>query len=151
MMKRKLAFILITTALAVATLACNLQLSSPEGITQSSTTSTEPTQPPEEDNAVEEGKEYDTIFPLPDNVQNFTGENEDGVAIFQTNFSPQEIVTFYRETFAEQGLTERKILTVIEDETFSLVFDGWSNGRAIIIQGVGMGESTNVTIRFEDV
>ncbi len=95
--------------------------------------------------------DYDTVFPLPDDVQNFMGEGGEEMVNFQTNLSLEEVVEFYRQSLTGQGLTEREILTVIEDETFSIVFDGWSNDQALVIQGVDLGETTNVNIRLEDV
>jgi len=32
-----------------------------------------------------------------------------------------------------------------------MVFDGWGNGKAVVIQGVDFGSSVNVNIRFEEV
>ena len=34
---------------------------------------------------------------------------------------------------------------------FSIVFDGSPNGKALVVQGVALGTSTNVNIRYEDV
>ncbi len=102
--------------------------------------------------AVQEEKEsFDTIFPLPDDVQNFTGDGGESPVNFQTSLSLDEVVEFYRQAFTEQGLTERTILTEISDSGFSMVFDGWPNGKAVVIQGVDFGTSMNVNIRFEDV
>lgn len=98
-----------------------------------------------------EQESYETIFPLPDDVQNFTGEGGESPVNFQTSLSLDEVVEFYRQAFTEQGLTERTILTEVSDTGFSMVFDGWPNGKAIVIQGVDFGTSTNVNIRFEDV
>jgi len=79
-----------------------------------------------------------------------TPPSED-VVNFQTSLSLEEAIEFYRQAFTGQGLTERKVLTVIEDEIFSMVFDGWPNNKALVIQGVDLGETTNINIRFEDV
>jgi hypothetical protein len=109
----------------------------------------EPTEEPAP--AEEESVTYDTVFPLPEDVQGFTGEGGEAMVNFQTSLSMEEAVAFYRDALTAQGLTERELLTVIEDTTFSLVFDGHENGQALVIQGVGMGEVTNVNIRFEDI
>ena len=53
--------------------------------------------------------------------------------------------------FTEKGLTERTLLTATTDTTFSMVFDGWPNGKALVMQGVDLGVSRNVNIRFEDI
>ena len=98
--------------------------------------------------------EYDTDFPLPDDVQNFMQLDPANDSInFQTSLSMDEVIAFYRQAFEAQGLTERTILTVIEPgASFSMVFDGSSNGRALVIQGVALSPTqTNVNIRFEDV
>lgn len=94
---------------------------------------------------------YNTVFPLPDDVQNFAGEGGEGAVSFQTCLILEEVIDFYRHAFTEQDLIEREALTLIEDASFSIVFDGWPNGRAIVIQGVDMGETTNVNIRFEAI
>ncbi len=112
---------------------------------------TQPTPPvdmPEDETQV-----YDTAFPLPQDVQNFTQlpQSEGGVN-FQTNMSLEDVIIFYRDEFTSQGLVEREILTVIDDSAFSMVFDGAPNGMAIVVQGVALGPSqTNVNIRYEDV
>lgn len=97
---------------------------------------------------------YDTKFPLPENVQNFMKLDAAAEAInFQTSMSLDEVVEFYRQAFQAQGLKERTLLTVIEPgKTFSLVFDGSPNGKALVIQGVALSSTqTNVNIRYEDV
>lgn len=113
----------------------------------------EPTSPPAEGEAAVAASQgaYDTVFPLPDDVQNFTGGSGEAMVNFQTSLTLEEVVEFYRQTLADQGLTEREVLTSIEDVGFSMVFDGWPNDRALVIQGVDLGGSTNVNIRFEDV
>lgn len=98
-----------------------------------------------------EKQSYDTVFPLPDDVQNFTGDGGESPINFQTSLSLDEVIEFYRQAFTQQGLTERTILTEISDSGFSMVFDGWPNGKAVVIQGVDFGTSMNVNIRFEDV
>jgi tetratricopeptide (TPR) repeat protein len=95
--------------------------------------------------------DHDTAFPLPADVQNFTGEGGESQVNFQTNLAMDEVIAFYRETFAEMELTEYNLLTAIEDEGFSMVFTGWPGGEELVIQGVVFGESTNVNIRLEEV
>jgi hypothetical protein len=94
---------------------------------------------------------HDTVFPLPDDVRNFVGEGGESMVNFQTGLGLEEVVDFYRRAFVGQGLTEREILTVVDDAAFSMVFDGTADGKALVIQGVDLGETTNVNIRFEDV
>ena len=94
--------------------------------------------------------EIESDFPLPNDVQNFMHLDENSIN-FQTNLSLEEVVDFYRDAFTTQGLTERKLLTVIQDEVISMVFDGAPNGMAVVLQCVDLGSSTNVNLRFEDV
>jgi hypothetical protein len=112
----------------------------------------QPTASPAEAPQAPVGKaSYDTVFPLPDNVQNFMGEGGEGQVNFQTSLSLDEVIEFYRQALTDKGLTERPILTVTSDTTFSMVFDGWPNGQALVIQGVDLGANRNVNIRLEDV
>ena len=94
---------------------------------------------------------YDTDFPLPAGVSNFTKTGDDGIN-FQTTLSLDASLAFYRDAFTKAGLTERTINTAISDTTFSVVFDGDSTGKAIVVQGVDLGNgSTNINVRHEDV
>ena len=94
---------------------------------------------------------YDTEFPLPDNVSNFT-DMGNGSINFQTKMSIKDVVAFYRQAFAKAGYKERQINTSITDTTLSLVFDGHASGKAIVVQGVDLGSgATNVNIRFDKV
>lgn len=112
----------------------------------------QPTPPPSGVSQAPAGKgTYDTVFPLPDDVQNFTGGGGENMVNFQTSLTLNEIMEFYRQALTAKGLTERPILTATTDTTFSMVFDGWPNGKALVIQGVDLGTSRNVNIRFEDI
>ncbi len=92
-----------------------------------------------------------TKFPLPGNVSNFTDTGNDSIN-FQTTLNLEDTIAFYRDAFGKQGLTERTINTAITDTTFSLVFDGDPSGKAIVVQGVDLGNGkTNVNIRYEDI
>jgi hypothetical protein len=68
---------------------------------------------------------------------------------YKTKMKQAEIITFYRDEFKKAGYTEREIATVISDTLFSMVFDGHASGKAIVLQAVDLGGSTNVTLRFE--
>jgi hypothetical protein len=164
-MDRKCTLFLVLLALALATLACGLGGGAPEPTSEGVAPTTATTQssdqpvassptPPsaESESDTQEGKtDYDTVFPLPDDVQNFTGEGGEGQVNFQTDLSLVEVVEFYRQAFAEKGLTEYEILTSVEDQSFSMVFTGWPNSLELVIQGVDLVESTNVNIRLEEV
>ena len=94
---------------------------------------------------------YNTKFPLPSTVSNFTDTGNDSIN-FQTDMSLEDTISFYRDAFQKEGLTERTINTAITDTTFSMVFDGDPSGQAIVIQGVDLGNGkTNVNIRYEKV
>lgn len=93
---------------------------------------------------------YDSVFPLPQNVQTFTKASEDAVN-FQTTLSVKESETFYRTELTKMGLKERTINTSVTDTTFSMVFDGYKNGKAVVVQGVDMSGKTNINIRFEKI
>jgi hypothetical protein len=90
-------------------------------------------------------------FPLPKKYDNLMATEDS--ANFQTPNSIDEMVDFYRGEFIDdQGLTERGILTVMTESTVSMVFDGHSDGRAVVLQMVDLGDgNTNVNVRFEDV
>ncbi len=105
---------------------------------------TAPTQEPPKNSG------YNTEFPLPPKVSNFT-DLGDGAINFQTDMNLTDTIAFYREAFTQLGYTERTINTAITDTTFSMVFDGHASGKAIVIQGVDLGGSTNVNIRFEAI
>lgn len=105
--------------------------------------------PPVEESAPGED-EMSGEFPLPDDAENVI-DLGDGAINFQTSLSLPDVVSFYRFDFIGAGFSEREILTVIEETTFSMVFDGHPSGKAIVIQGVNLGDSINVNIRFEDV
>jgi len=95
--------------------------------------------------------DHDTAFPLPEDVQNLTGEGGESPINFQTSLALDEVVAFYRDAFADMQLSEYGLLTAIEDEGFSMVFTGWPTGEDVVIQGVAFGDATNVNIRLEDV
>jgi hypothetical protein len=102
------------------------------------------------DSADHSGDDYDTEFPLPEDVQNFMGG--EGTANFATSLTVEEATAFYRDALGAMGLTERTINTSITETTFSMVFDGHENGKAVVVQAVDLGNgTTNINIRFEDV
>jgi hypothetical protein len=165
LMDRKFTLFFVLLALTLVTLACGLgggaAEPTAEGVASATATAQPGDQPvapsptppsAESEGGTEGGKtDYDTVFPLPDDVQNFTGEGGEDPVNFQTNLGLEEVVEFYRQAFAKKGLTEYEVLTSIEDEGFSMVFTGWPNGLELVIQGVDLGESTNVNIRLEEV
>lgn len=92
----------------------------------------------------------DSEFPMPDDATNVVSVA--GTVNFQTKLSLEEVMAFYRDTYGKQGFTERKLLTTVTDGVFSFVFDGDPSGKAIVIQGVDLGDGTvNVNISLQDV
>jgi len=89
-------------------------------------------------------------FPMTSDAFNVTEAG--GTLIFYTKLSLEETMDFYRGEYTAMGYTERELLTVVADGTFSMVFDGDPSGKAIVIQSVDLGDgSRTVTIRLEAV
>jgi len=90
-------------------------------------------------------------FPLTSDAYNII-DIGDGSVVFYTNLSLDDVMEFYRTEYVSQGYTERGLLTVISEGTFSMVFDGDPSGKSIVIQSVDLGDgSRTVAIRLEDV
>jgi len=91
-----------------------------------------------------------TDFPMTADASNVTEVN--GTLIFTTKLSLEDTMKFYRDEYLSRGYTERELLTVVSEGTFSMVFDGDPSGKAVIIQSVDLGDgSRTVTVRLEDV
>lgn len=91
-----------------------------------------------------------TDFPIPVGATNI--QNMGGTINFQVEMSLEAAMGFYRNEFTVKGYTERPILTVTSETTFSMVFDGHESGKAIVVQGVDLGDGkVNISIRLEDV
>jgi len=144
---------LVLVVLVLASLACSLF----SGGDSNSDVSTLPGEEEGESNgaAPQESEPsgsgtIDTEFPLPSDVQNLM-DLGDGAINYQTSMSLTEVVEFYRAEFGKAGYVERPILTVINDDTFSIVWDGHPSGQAIVVQGVDLGNgTTNVNVRLEE-
>ena len=90
-------------------------------------------------------------FPITADAFNIT-ELGDGSLLYYTKLSLEEVMAFYRAEYTSQGYTEREILTVVSDGTFSMVFDGDASSKAVVIQSVDLGDgSRTVSIRLEAV
>lgn len=97
------------------------------------------------------GANSGTKFPLPSSVKNLT-QTAAGEVNFQTSLSLKDTIAFYRDALTKAGLKERTENTAITATTFSLVFDGDPSGKAVVVQGVDLGNgTTNVNIRYESV
>jgi hypothetical protein len=89
-------------------------------------------------------------FPMTADAYNVTEAG--GSLIFYTKLSLEDTMQFYRDAFTAKGYTERELLTVVSDGTFSMVFDGDPSGKAVVIQSVDLGDgSRTVSVRLEDV
>lgn len=109
-----------------------------------------PTEPPVDGNdGITVGGQTD--FPLPVDASNLVNMGSD-IVNFQTKLSLDEVMSFYRDEFGKLGYTERDLLTVTSDTTFSMVFDGHESGKAITLQGVDLGDgSVNISIALVDI
>lgn len=90
-------------------------------------------------------------FPMTEDAFNII-EAGDGTVIYYTKMSGEQAMQFYRDEYTVRGYTEREILTVVAEGTFSLVFDGDPSGKAVVVQSVDLGDgSRTIAIRLEDV
>ena len=110
-----------------------------------------PENPPDNSNSNDSSSADPELFPMPSDAENVIEMGGETV-IFQTRMSLDDAMNFYRDAYGKQGFTERDLLTVTSDQTFSMVFDGHSSGQGIVVQGVDLGDgSINISIRLEDV
>ena len=97
------------------------------------------------------GATSDSGFPTTGDAFNIT-ELGDGSLLYYTKLSLEDVMAFYIAEYTSQGYTEREILTVVSEGTFSMVFDGDVSGKAVVIQSVDLGDgSRTVSIRLEEV
>jgi hypothetical protein len=108
----------------------------------------EPTEKPAVE-PTEAAAEIDVPFPLPDDARNVTEMS--GVVNFQTDLSLEEVADFYLREIADLGYTEREVTTVVSEDVVNLVFDDPAGGESIVVQAIPLDDSTNVSIRYEDV
>jgi hypothetical protein len=90
-----------------------------------------------------------SAFPLPDDAKNVVQAG--GTTNFQTGLSLKDALAFYQDAFTKKGYTERTLLHVVSDTTFSIVFDGDPSGQATVVQAVDLSGSTNINIRLESI
>ena len=91
-----------------------------------------------------------TDFPVTSDAYNVT--EAAGSLVFYTKLSLDDVMKFYRDEYTARGYTEREILTVVSDTTFSMVFDGDPSGKAVVVQSVDLGDgSRTIAIRLEAV
>ncbi|MBI5840290.1 MAG: hypothetical protein HZB19_09325 [Chloroflexi bacterium] len=154
---KKYSVFLAILALVIASLACQAitgggDVDAPE-IPDIDSGGDNPTQPTAVPDSGGDGFNFggDSQFVMPPDATNVINMGTD-TTIFTTNLKQDEVMNFYRDELGKQGLTERDLLTVTSDTTFSMVFDGHSSGKAVVVQGVDMGDgTTTVTITLQDV
>ena len=155
---KNVRFLMILVALVAVTLACGLPApaaTATPGSDSVSATTEAPVEEPTADVAVEPtaagSNSYETEFPLPADVTNFTSL-PDGMVNFQVKMSVKDALKFYQDALTKEGYTERPLLTSTTDTTLSTVFDGHESGKAIVIQAVDLGGGNlNISIRLEAV
>jgi len=148
MKNRRLIFAL--AILLMASLACSLFGGGSAG-SEGGAPSAEGGESQQDAPAPSSSGNYDTVFPMPPEVENFMDLGDDAIN-YQTSMKLDDVIAFYRGEFEKAGYDERDITTVINDTTFSIVWDGHPSGKAIVVQGVDLGNgTTNVNVRFEDV
>lgn len=108
------------------------------------------------------------VFPVPAGAQNYmefppppistsVPRNKESVSVvFVTRLSAPQVMTFYREGFAREGLSEVTDLTRQDAGGFTLVFaraaggQPLQGGERVVVQGAREGEATlNISIRSE--
>jgi hypothetical protein len=156
-MKRTRIYLAIG-ALVLASLACQALMggrnNSATAVPPANANSTQPsvvqpTQAPNDNGS--SNSSVKTDFPLTPDAYNIT-QVGDGSIVYYTKLSADDALKFYRDTYTAKGYTERKILTVVSNGTFSIVFDGDPSGKAIVIQSVDLGNgSRTIAIRLEGV
>jgi hypothetical protein len=110
----------------------------------------QPTEAPTESNG-SSNSSVKTDFPMTADAYNIT-QVGDGSLVYYTKLSADDALKFYRDAYTAKGYTERQILTVVSNGTFSIVFDGDPSGKAVVIQSVDLGNgSRTIAIRLESV
>ncbi|MEK6752041.1 MAG: hypothetical protein AABZ00_07225 [Chloroflexota bacterium] len=155
-MMKKYGVFLAILALVFASLACQSVMGGGNDVDQIESLPTEvntddlPTAPPGSSDDTGSPSGGDSEFPMPDDAKNIVSVA--GTVNYQTNLSLEEAMAFYRDYYGKQGFTERELLTTVTDGVFSFVFDGDASGKAIVIQGVDLGDgSVNVNISLQDI
>lgn len=154
---RKMRIYLAISVLVLASLACNALMGDRDTGSPSSDGGTQPTEassngdPSGESESSDPGSSVETDFPMTPDAYQVT-EIGDGSLLYYSKLSAEDAMDFYREEYTAMGYTEREILTVLTDGTFSMVFDGDPSGQAVVVQSVDLGDgSRTIAIRLEDV
>ena len=155
-MTKKLSILFAILVLVLASLACQTLSGgggddAPELPAPSDDGGVEVAPQESDDSESESGASgFESEFPIPDGAMNV--QEMGGSTNFQVKMTLDEAIKFYQGALTQEGYTERPILHVTSETTFSMVFDGHESGKAIVVQGVDFGDGTvNVNIRLEDV
>jgi hypothetical protein len=142
---------LAVAVLVLASIACQALTGGSENTPANDNTSPDTTQStPASSNENNGENVISSDFPMTADAYNVTEAG--GSLIFYTKLSLEDTMQFYRDEYTAKGYTEREILTVVSEGTFSIVFDGDPSGKAVVIQSVDLGDgSRTVSIRLEDV
>ena len=90
---------------------------------------------------------FDTTYPLPDDVRNFSKPLRGNSLNFQTSMSLEQIATFYQRAFTERGLFENESFTNITEDSISLVFNVTDDDDLVVLQAVDLAYGTNMDLR----
>jgi hypothetical protein len=90
---------------------------------------------------------FETSFPLPEDIRNFSRVLKSDLISFQTSLSLDEITKFYREAFSMQGLVEDGLVTSMSKEHISLAFSGLPDERMVVVQAIDLGYKTDQDLR----
>ena len=89
-------------------------------------------------------------FPIPADIEMIL-LNEAEQSLLTVKQSKEDLMAFYQTELTAMDLTERELLTVMTGDTFSMVYDGWEDGRSVVVQGTSLGETMSISIRLEEV
>ena len=152
-MKHSRIYLLVIGTLILSSLACQaLNGGRSTDVPSSNNSGTQPAAVEPTQSSNDSGSSNSSVktdFPLTADASNVV-QVGDGSIVFYTKLSVDDAMKFYRDTYTAKGYTERKILTVVTDGTFSMVFDGDPSGKAVVIQSVDLGNgSRTIAIRLE--
>jgi hypothetical protein len=94
-------------------------------------------------------------FPLMDDATLVPLSDTRGTTSYQTAYSLEEVMAFYRAELALKGATERQDITKQSEGdrgTFRMVFDDWepANGASVVVEGATVNADLRViTLRLE--
>jgi hypothetical protein len=97
--------------------------------------------------------DYDTTFPLIGAVSDFNrmpSPTEDEIINYVSDAELKDIFDFYVAEFSKRGLTERKVVSTVNEQVVSIVMDGVDGGKSVIIQAVWLDKTKrNINVRVE--